>query len=256
MKTDYRNVTEVSGNLVSSEQIARMHTRYHFALKNCMGKDVLELGCGSGIGLGYLNKVAKSVVGGDISTPLLLSAQTHYGGRIPLILLDAQILPFKNHTFDTVLLYEAIYYLKDPPSFVKECERILRPRGTMLICNPNKDLADFNPSPYSYRYFSPPDFLPLLRPFGFHVKCFGDCKVVHNGKQRTLSLIKKMMVKYKLMPKTMDRKQLFKRAVFGKLVSLPPELDEADILPEIPCEIGLNGCDTRHKVIFAVAQKI
>ncbi len=256
METDYTQVTEVANDNVSAEQVERMYTRYHFARQYCNGKDVIELGCGPGQGLGYLAKSARTVIGGDYSDHLISLAQHHYKERIPLVRLDARILPFKDQTFDVAILFEAIYYLKESISFVKECTRILRPGGILLICNANKDLPDFNPSPYSCQYFSPPDFIELLNPFGFQVECFGDCKADYNNpKQRFLSLIKKTMVSLNLMPKTMSGKKLLKRIVFGKLVSLPPELDDENAVCRIPCAIDSDLPDLCHKVIFVAAKK-
>jgi SAM-dependent methyltransferase len=257
MDTNYSEVTEVAGDSVSREQVQRMYTRYQFARQYCAEKDVLELACGSGQGLGYLGKTARRVVGGDYSLPLLQLAQGHYKGRIPLIRLDAQVLPFKAHSFDVVILFEAIYYLKDSESCVKECMRVLRPEGILLICNPNKDLPDFNPSPYSYCYFSAPDFVELLKPFAFNVGCFGDCQVDYGSpKQHLLTFIKKTMVRLDLMPKTMTGKKLFKRIVFGKLVSLPLELADENPIQSLPCAVDSSLPDKSHKVIFAVAQKV
>jgi ubiquinone/menaquinone biosynthesis C-methylase UbiE len=256
MESDYTEVTELAGDRVTQEQIQRMYTRYHFARQYCRGKDVLELGCGSGQGLGYLGKVANKVVGGDCSAPLLQLTKKHYEGTIPLIRLDAQVLPFRDQSFDIALLYEAIYYLKDPDSFVKGCMRVLRPGGKVLMCNPNKDLPDFNPSPHSYRYFSPFDFVALLKPFGLTIECFGDCEVDYsNPKQKTLSLIKKTLVKSHLMPKTMAGKRFLKRIVFGKLVPIPGELREGNNTCQLPCSIDSSSVNSSHKVIFAVAEK-
>ena len=256
MTIDYTKVTEVTGDRVSREQVQRIYTRYHFARQYCSGKDVLELGCGSGQGLGYLQKVAKKIVGGDYYRPLLQLTQEHYRGRIPLIQLDAQVLPFKDQSFDVTILYEAIYYLKEPDSFVEECMRILRPGGTLIMCNPNKDLPDFNPSPYSYRYFSATDFVELLKPYGFQIECFGDCEVDYNHpRQRFLSFIKRNMVRLHLMPKTMAGKKLFKRIVFGSLVPFPSELTDEDPACRLPFAIEASVPDRCHKVVFAVAQR-
>jgi ubiquinone/menaquinone biosynthesis C-methylase UbiE len=256
METDYTAVTEVAGDRVSGEQVQRMYTRYYFARQYCNGKDVLDLGCGSGQGLGYLAKVAKKVVGADYSASLLRMTQEHYQDRIPLIRLDAQVLPFKNQSFDVAILFEAIYYLKDPQSFIKECVRVLRPGGTLLICNPNRHLLDFNPSPHSYHYFSAPDFVELLSPFGFQVECFVDCEVDYGDpKQYLLSFIKKTVVNLRLMPKTMAGKKLFKRIVFGKLMPLPPELTDGNCACQLPCVVDPTVTDKCHKVIFALAQK-
>lgn len=256
METDYTKVTEVAGDRVSREQILRMYTRYHFARRYCNGKDVLEIGCGSGQGLACLARVAKKVVGADYSASLLRTTQEHYKDRIPLVRLDAQVLPFRNQSFDVAILFEAVYYLKDPQSFVKECVRILRPSGILLMCNPNKNLLDFNPSPHSYHYFSVPDFVDLLKPFGFQVECFVDCEVDYgHPKQQLLSFIKKNLVNLRLMPKTMAGKKLFKRMVFGRLIPVPPELADDNPACELPCLVDATATDKCHKVIFALAQK-
>lgn len=256
MKTDYTEVTEVAGDDVSREQIERMCSRYTFATNFCKGKEVLEIACGSGQGLGQLAKSARLIVGGDYSSPLIKSAQSYYQGRIPLLQLDAHFLPFRESSFDVIILYEAIYYLEEPEKFVKETGKVLRPGGKLILCNANKDLPDFNPSPHSYRYFSAPEFVELLKPFGFEVECFGDCEVNSgSSKQRVLSFLKKTMVRLNLMPKTMAGKKFFKRIVFGKLVPLPPELTSDNPTCSLPCSVDSSTPDLSHKVIFAVAQK-
>ena len=58
-----------------------------------------------------------------------------------------------------------------------------------------------------------------------------------------------------LMPKTMKRKELFKRLAFGSLVPIPPEIEPeaGEFLPPIPLEKGrAPGAD---KVIYALGIK-
>lgn len=256
MSIDYTQVTEVTGEPVSREQIVRMLTRYHWARSYCQNREVLELACGSGQGLGYLVRGAKKIVGGDYSAPLVRIARHHYRDRIPLLRLDAQAIPFRDQSFDVVLLYEAIYYLPDREAFARECHRVLRSHGVLLLCTANKDLPDFNPSPHSFFYPNPPDFVEWLRPFGFQVECFADSPVDYtNWKQKILSRIKKTTVRFDLMPKTMTGKKIFKRLVFGKLVPLPPELTEVMGPHPFPNPISCERKDMVHKVIFALAQK-
>lgn len=104
MGVDYTTVTEIPGSKVTREQLARTYNRYCFASKFCEGKDVLEVACGPGLGLGYLAQKAKKVVGGDYTEYLLKLAQEHYRGKIELLRLDAHTLPFKEGTFDVVIL--------------------------------------------------------------------------------------------------------------------------------------------------------
>jgi SAM-dependent methyltransferase len=255
-KPDYTHVTEVTGEAVSREQIERMLTRYHWARSFCQNREVLELACGSGQGLGYLAQAAKRIVGGDYSGPLLRTAGNQYQGRIPLLRLDAQAIPFQDHSFDVVILYEAIYYLPDRQAFARECYRVLRHQGVLLLCTANKDLPDFNPSPYSFFYPNPSDFVQLLSPLGFQIECFAESSVDYaNRRQKILSGIKKTMVRFNLMPKTMAGKKIFKRIVFGKLVPLPPELAGDMGSPQPPSPIACDRKDTNHKVIFVLARK-
>ena len=256
MSVDYSQVTETAGDDISKEQLLRLQTRYYFASQYCKDKDVLEVACGTGPGLGILQKISKKIVAGDYCPSLLLTAFSHYGHRIPFLRFDAHFLPFKNNSFDVIICYEAIYYFKNPDIFVQECNRLLRQKGKLILCTANKDLPDFNPSPHSYFYFSPIEFKELLESQKFQIQCFGDCPVDYKSiKQKALSFVKRMMVKFNLMPKTMAGKKLFKRIVFGKLVSMPHELTWSDncFLPE---KINANTIDKRHKVIFVVAEKI
>ncbi|MBN1105555.1 MAG: class I SAM-dependent methyltransferase [Deltaproteobacteria bacterium] len=256
MGTDYVHVTELAGDDVSREQVERMYSRYDFARQYCSGKDVIEIGCGSGQGLGYLAGVAGRTVGGDLSEPLLSMAGSHYKGRIPLVRLDAHALPFRDHCSDVVILFEAVYYLAKPEEFVRECTRVLRPKGTLIMCSANKDLPDFNPSPHSHNYFSPPQFAELLRPYGFDVQCLGDCEVDYGSlRQKVFSFVKKTMVRWNLMPKTMAGKKIFKRIVFGKLVAMPAELTNEHGSCPLPTGIDATIPDRRHKVIFVVGRK-
>jgi SAM-dependent methyltransferase len=177
MSVDYSQVTETAGDDISKEQLLRLQTRYYFASQYCKGKDVLEVSCGTGAGLGILQKVSKKIVAGDYCSSLILTAFSHYGHRVPFLRFDAHFLPFKNNSFDVIICYEAMYYFKNPDIFVQECNRLLRQKGKLILCTANKDLPDFNPSPHSYFYFSPIEFKELLESQKFQIQCFGDCPV-------------------------------------------------------------------------------
>jgi len=58
MAVDFTEVTELAGAEISAEQLERMAHRYSWAAGYCGGRDVVEVACGSGQGLGLLGKVA------------------------------------------------------------------------------------------------------------------------------------------------------------------------------------------------------
>ena len=254
---EYITVTEIPGIKASKEQITRMYHRYHFSSSFCKGKEVLEVACGAGMGLGYLKRFAKKVVGGDIDDNILEFAKKQYAGRknIEVKKLDAHKLPFSDKSFDVVILYEAIYYLAKPENFVSEAQRVLKENGVLLVCTPNKDWADFNPSPYSTKYFSAPELHSLLSKKFSKVELFGAFSVTNKGgiKNRLTSFIKRTAISLNLMPKTMKGKAIFKRLFFGQLIALPPEIEEglADYSPPIP--ISSDCPNSEYKVLFSVA---
>ena len=256
---DYTTVTELPGHKGSREQLERLFHRYHFASQFCEGKDVLEVACGAGIGLGYLAKKAKKIVGGDIDENNLKFAYEYYKGRknIELKILDAHHLPFEDNSFDVVILYEAIYYLAEPEKFVKEVKRVLRNQGMLIICTANKDWPDFNPSPYSYKYFSAQELFNLLRANGFaEAKLFGGCRVKNKTIQdKIASFIKKIAVNLHLIPKTMKGKEFLKRVFFGRLAPIPPEIYEGMAEYSPPVIISANLPNYEYKVLYAVGYK-
>ncbi|MDP2168346.1 MAG: class I SAM-dependent methyltransferase [Thermodesulfovibrionales bacterium] len=255
----YGGVTETPDTRGSSEQIARLYTRYRFASGFCEGKDVLEVACGAGIGLGYLARHARRVVGGDIDENNLRYARQTYTGKhnIEICLMDAQSLPFGGGVFDAMILYEAIYYLQDAEKFVSEAHRVIRKGGVLLVCTVNKDWPGFNPSPYSHRYFSSDELFGLLKAGGFSdIALYGDCPATPATlKGKLISGIKRAAVALHLIPKTMKGKELLKRIFFGKLRPLPPEIDDgiAEYTPPRPIDAALPNRD--FKVLFAAAKK-
>jgi len=258
-EADYSTVTEVTGYNVTSEQLQRLYTRYRFAGEFCENKDVLEVACGSGQGLGYLAKKAKRVVGGDIDQKLLRMAAEYYRGRdkVELKALDAQRLPFADKSFDVIILYEAIYYLKEPADFIREAYRVLRSGGVLIICTANKDSPGFNPSPYSHKYFSLPELFALLRDHGFiKIESLADCQVRPKGaKDKLVSLVKKTAVRLHLVPKTMKGKEFLKRVFFGKLSALPAEVYDGMTEYSAPVPVSWQSPNYEYKVVYALGYK-
>ena len=257
MTADYTNVTERPGLPVTRQQLDMLYTRYHTASRFCQGKDLLEVGCGPGVGLGYLAKKARTVVAGDIDETLLGEAQERYKGRenIELRVFDAHQLPFDDNAFDIVLLFEAIYYLAQPEKFLEECRRVLRSNGVILICAANNDCPEFVKSPFSIRYYSAPELADLLKKAGFDVELFGVCPLdAASLKQNLVSIIRRAAAAMHLMPGSLTARALLKRAFYGHLLTLPEEMEEG-MAQSYPLEpIPSDSPDSRHKVLYAIAQ--
>jgi SAM-dependent methyltransferase len=254
---NFISVTERGGEAVSRAQLDRFFQRYLWAGRLCAGKDVLEMACGTGPGLGYLQAVSRSLVAGDISPAVLDFARRHYGSRIDLRQFDATHTPFDDGTFDIVVLFEAIYYVADVDALAREVRRLLRPGGQFLVATANKDLFDFNPSPLSHRYFSPPELRDLLLRHGFETAFYGGSPVpVQGWRHRTMRWLKRAAVSLRVIPGSMNGKRLLKRLVFGKLVPMPVELDVLRARYEAPVPISSQVADERHLVLYCVATRL
>jgi len=255
-KVNFIALTEISGDDVTQEQIDRIARRYYWAASYCDNKDVLEAACGTGQGLGYLAKKARSLVAGDYSRDIIDIANKHYKNRFKLQQFDAQKMPFEDQSFDVIILFEALYYLPNYLEFFEECWRILRKDGYLLISTANKDLYDFTPSPHSYRYFGVRELVEKLVPMGFLVDFFGDTPIHEvSAKQRLLRPFKMIASRLGLIPNSMNAKKILKKFIFGKLVTMPTEIDEMTSMHINPTRLSNNLADKNHKVIFCAAHK-
>lgn len=251
---EFVSVTEISGDDVSREQVARLCNRYFWAGTYCSGKDVVEVACGTGQGLGYLSNIAKSIEAGDYSDEIITLAIRHYKERIPIQQFDAQKMPFGDNTKDVIILFEAIYYLPDVEQFIRECVRVLRPGGRVLIATANKELYDFNPSPNSHQYYGVIELHRLFTKHGFETEFFGDTPIGDvSMRQRILRPVKNLAVMLGIMPKTTAGKKWLKRIVFGGLVKMPAEITAETSQYVKPTGISSTRPDTEHKVIYCVA---
>jgi len=218
--TDYTTVTETWGLPASPEQLAMQYFRYRMAAGLSTDRDVLEIGCGSGMGLPYLGEKARMVVGGDYTMGLLREAHARLP-KAPLVRMDAQHLPFRDASLDVVLLLEMIYYVADQNAALAECRRVLKPGGAVMVSVPNPDRPDFNPSPFSTRYPNMAELAALLTRHGFGAKVFGAFPVeAESGRDRFLAPIRHFAVRYHLIPNSMRAKAIVKRMLYGRLPAL------------------------------------
>jgi SAM-dependent methyltransferase len=255
VQPDYSTVTELPGARASSQQWARLLHRYHFAALHAAGRDVLEAGCGAGLGLGWLSCTAKNVVGGDYTAPHLQIAYRHYNGRVPLLQFDAAALPFQDHSFDLVVLFEALYYLDRPIQFLAECARVLRPGGMVLIGTVNREWRDFHPSPFARKYYSATELRELLTGSGFSPEIFGAFRsTTWSARGRAFSWLKRTASRSGLIPRTMRGKETLKRVFFGPLEILPAEIipNGGRYLPPHALNAGGVPCD--YTVLYALGR--
>ncbi|NOZ36441.1 MAG: class I SAM-dependent methyltransferase [Chlorobi bacterium] len=103
---------------------------------NIAEKDLLEVGCGRGGGLSYINQnlLPKNVTGIDLNKKAIQFCNKFYKeSNSTFMQANAQKLPFKDNSFDVVLNVESSHRYPQPEVFFKEVYRVLKPGGYFLF---------------------------------------------------------------------------------------------------------------------------
>ena len=113
---------------------------YHHAVSpvDIRGKNILEVGCGRGGGLSYINRylVPESLTGVDLNTKAIQFCKKHYKEKnISFVQGDAQRLPLEANSFDVVLNVESSHRYLQNELFLSEVYRVLKPDGYFLFAD-------------------------------------------------------------------------------------------------------------------------
>lgn len=117
-------------------------THLAMLIKNIMTqnnyKSVLDVGCGTGRLVAYLNKHKFRAFGCDISNEAVKAAQNRNknGSIVKASALD---LPFKQKSFDMVVAISLIEHLTPSQvnQFIKQVKKVLKGNGSVFIVTPN-----------------------------------------------------------------------------------------------------------------------
>src|SRR4030066_2119500 len=109
------------------------------------GKKVLDLGCGTGNIASQLQKAIKAdVIGVDASFAMLKVAK---GKSVEVICadMDNQQLPFRDGSFDTIMVAYVIHQIKNLEFLLSECYRVLRDGVLVLLTSSHKQIENQHP---------------------------------------------------------------------------------------------------------------
>ncbi len=104
-----------------------------------LGRDVLEVGCGTGLVLRRVREFARIAKGVDLSPGMLQRAQAR---GLDVQLGSATELPFPDNQFDVTCSFKVLAHVPDIEKALSEMARVTRPGGMVL--------AEFY-NPYSLR---------------------------------------------------------------------------------------------------------
>ena len=99
--------------------------------------DVLDVGCGTGAVIELLHgkHPGARYVGLDLTPDMIAVAKAKGLDGCEFVVGDAEDLSFAANSFDAVLTSNSFHHYPNPERFFAGVHRVLRPGGTLLICN-------------------------------------------------------------------------------------------------------------------------
>jgi len=169
---------EFFNKIFSKEKFKKKISKYHssdqksvdfyrqYLLLNCVGKRVLDYGCGLGTATLFLAKNGAQVIGIDISQEAIKQArrramEENLADKTNFFVMDAEAMEFEDNSFDIVCGTAILHHLNLNKA-LPELARVLKPNGTGIFREP----LGYNPIINLYRKLTPylhtPDEHPLV----------------------------------------------------------------------------------------------
>jgi len=159
------------------------------------GGFLLDLGCGTGLFVERYIQEGGRAVGLDISPGMV----RHGRQRCPVsgfCVGTADVLPFRDGTFDALASLLAFSYVPDPEAMLEESYRVLKPGGRIAICTLSRTvftsivpviyqvgekvgLKKVGVGDFNERYYTNGEIACLLEDAGFAEISVGRCSFAH-----------------------------------------------------------------------------
>jgi ubiquinone/menaquinone biosynthesis C-methylase UbiE len=101
------------------------------------GSRILEVGCGGGAFLAFLERKGHSAVGIDILEDAVAAARKCVSSS-RVMRADAGRLPFEDSSFDRLVTHHLVEHLEDLSSALADWSRVLAGGGVLAVCTPNR----------------------------------------------------------------------------------------------------------------------
>jgi 2-polyprenyl-3-methyl-5-hydroxy-6-metoxy-1,4-benzoquinol methylase len=120
---------------------------------------LLDIGCGSGGTLGVMRDLGWDAEGIDFDPVNVENARSKFL-KVRLGTLREQ--EYDNDSFDAIVMCHVIEHVHDPLDLVRECQRVLKPGGRLVVLTPNVDSWGHRQFQRAWLFLDPPRHLYLF----------------------------------------------------------------------------------------------
>jgi ubiquinone/menaquinone biosynthesis C-methylase UbiE len=143
MKIDYKNISKTYDTYRSFAHSEVLQLIRFGKIER--GMTILDLGCGTGnLSAQLLEWTLADTIGMDKSLPMLEKANKK---ALQVLCADADFcpLPFKNGSFDVVIMAYVIHHIKNRMALIRECFRILNGGALILLTSSHGQIDRLHP---------------------------------------------------------------------------------------------------------------
>lgn len=135
------------------------------------GARILDVGCGRGVLFGPLADKGFEVYGVEVNEDAVRGCDPRADVRVAARLSDAA---FEEGLFDLVVIWHVLEHLPAPAETIRECHRILKPGGRLIVAVPNFSSFQATWSGPDWFHLDPPRHL-------YHFPFTALCRMVENA---------------------------------------------------------------------------
>ncbi len=100
------------------------------------GKEVLEIATGPGLLAKHVASSTKNMIATDYSPGMIQQAKKgSYPKNLSFSVADAHSLPYMDHSFDVIIIANALHVMPEPEKALKEIDRVLKDDGVLIAPN-------------------------------------------------------------------------------------------------------------------------
>lgn len=130
------------------EALPEQMKRIKFVVSHANGL-ILDVGCDSG----YILNQCGGEVGLDLF-PSRIKAAKYWYPNLNFVQALAENLPFKEETFDTVILAELLEHVRNPETVLAQVHMVLKPDGKLIVTVPDEIAGKSHMNPEHVRKFT------------------------------------------------------------------------------------------------------